>query len=322
MTDMTPGKKILLIDTIHPAFNTILEAHGFSITDGTNWTRDEVIDNAGVFNGLAIRSRFKLDAALLLKCIQLRFVARAGAGMENIDVPYADSKKIVCLNAPEGNRDAVGEHAIGMLLSLFNHLNRADSEVRKGIWKREENRGVELEGKTIGVIGYGHMGSSFVKKLAGFDVKILIYDKYKDFENGAYYRSAVMEELYQYCDVVSLHVPLTAETMYLIHDLEIEKYKKEIYLINTSRGKVVNTSDLVKHIKTGKIAGAALDVLEYESTSFENIDATKLPDAFQFLISSDKVILSPHIAGWTLESNYKIATTLAHKILTLYSITS
>lgn len=310
-----PAKHILIIDSIHPSFIAALEKEGFIITDGTTFSREEVLKNIGNYNGLVIRSRFKLDQDFLSQTGTLKFIARAGAGMENIDLDYAASKNITCLHAPEGNRDAVGEHAIGMLLSLFNHLNRADAEVRRGIWKREENRGIELSGKTIGVIGYGNMGTAFVKKLAGFDVKVLIYDKYKTIEKGPYFQSIVMQQLYDECDVLSLHIPLTKETNYLIDDKELSRYKKNIYLINTSRGKIVQTADLVKHLQSGKVSGAVLDVLEYESVSFENLDSSVLPEPFQYLIKSEKVILSPHIAGWTKESNHKIAHILAGKIM-------
>lgn len=316
---MITGKKVLLLDTIHPVFNDILRKKGFLITDGTKWNEEEIIANLGSYNGICIRSRIKLGPSVLSHARALHFIARGGAGMENIDVAYAESKNICCINAPEGNRTAVGEHAIAMILSLFNHLNRADDQVRKGIWKREENRGTELEGKTVGVIGFGQMGSAFVQKLAGFGVQVLVYDKYKDFENGSYYRKAALEELFQNCDVLSLHIPLTAETEYMVDDNFISSFKKAFYLINTARGKNVNTADLVRHIRSGKIIGAALDVLEYELPSFETINVPVLPEPYQFLISSNRVLLSPHIAGWTHESNYKIAAILAQKILNHYS---
>ena len=296
----------------------MLEEKGFLLTDATRWSREEFISKLGTCNGITIRSRFKIDREMIDQATSLDFIARAGAGMENIDVSYASSKKIACLHAPEGNRDAVGEHAMGMLLSLLNNLNRADAEVRKGIWKREENRGVELKDKTIGVIGFGNMGSAFVQRLAGFGVQVLVYDKYKEVENGPYFKKAAMEELFENCDVLSLHIPLTDETHYLVNDAFIRRFKKNIYLVNTARGKNVHTADLVSHIRTGKIAGAALDVLEYESVSFEHMEGTSLPEPFRFLAASDRVVLSPHIAGWTHESGYRIAAVLAQKIADLY----
>lgn len=315
---MIKDRHILIIDTIHPVFKELLEGNNFVLSDGTKWTEEECLQRISVYNGIAIRSRFRISRKWINQAVNLHFIARAGAGMENIEVEYAGSKGISCIHAPEGNRDAVGEHAIGMLLSLMNHLNRADSEVRMGIWKREENRGLELKGKTIGVIGFGNMGSAFTQKLAGFESRVLVYDKYKEVEAGAYYRPATMEEIFKDADILSLHVPLTDETRYMIDDSYISRFKKNIFLLNTSRGQQLNTADLVNHLKTGKVAGAALDVLEYESVSFENLDASSFPEPFRYLIASDRVILSPHIAGWTQESNSKIATVLAQKIIAFY----
>jgi D-3-phosphoglycerate dehydrogenase len=237
--------------------------------------------------------------------------------MENIDVAYAESKGIKCLSAPEGNRDAVAEHALGMLLMLFNNLKRADAEVRQGIWRRAENRGIELAGKTIGIIGYGNMGSAFAKRLKGFDCKVLIYDKYKKGFGDEFVTECNMERIYSESDVLSLHVPLTEETKELVNADFIERFRKKIYIINTARGKCLNTTHLVDAMESGKIAGACLDVLEYETVSFENLNVSSLPEPMQYLIKSDKVILSPHIAGWTHESNYKISKILAEKMITV-----
>ena len=237
--------------------------------------------------------------------------------MENIDVPFAESKGIKCLHAPEGNRDAVGEHAIGMLLALLNNLLRADKEVSNGVWIREGNRGTEIQGKTFGIIGYGNMGSAFAQRLKGFGVTVLAYDKYKKNYSDEYTKEATMEELFEKADIVSLHLPLTEETHYLANNNFFKKFKKNIYFINTARGKNVKTDDLVEQIKSGKVLGACLDVLEYESISFEALDPNKMPEAFKYLVQSDKVILSPHIAGWTYESHEKIAETLVRKILAL-----
>ncbi len=311
------SKKILLIDTLHSSFAKILSEHNFECIEGYHLSESEVLAQIKEYAGIAIRSRFKITKTFLEKASHLQFIARAGAGMENIDVDAANKFNIVCINAPEGNRDAVGEHAIGMLLALMNHLIRADAEVRNGLWKREENRGVELQGKTIGIIGFGNMGSSFAKKLQGFDVDILAYDKYIhiDQQKFPFVKQVSLAEIHQHSDVLSLHVPLTAETNYLVNDHFLNAFTKSIWLINTARGKVLETASLVKALQSGKVIAAALDVLEYENISFEDVDVSKLPAPFQFLIQSKQVLLSPHIGGWTQESNVKIATVLAEKII-------
>ncbi|MEP7168188.1 MAG: NAD(P)-dependent oxidoreductase [Bacteroidota bacterium] len=311
--------KILIIDSIHPSFKKIVEEKGFVCEDGTAWNKEEIILKINNYTGVVIRSRFKLDKDFLAHTDNLKFIARAGAGMENIDVHYATSKRIACLNSPEGNRDAVGEHAIGMLLSLFNNLNKAGTEVRKGIWLREENRGVELQGKTVGIIGFGNMGSAFAKKLSGFEVNIIAYDKYIAIDSikFPFVQQVSMEKIFEETDIISFHIPLTDETKYLVDDDFINRFKKNIYIINTSRGPILNTADLVKNLKTGKVKGACLDVLEYESTSFENFSANDIPELIQYLMNSDKVVLTPHIAGWTFESNDKMAKILAKKVLEL-----
>ena len=237
--------------------------------------------------------------------------------MENIDVVYAESKGIKCLCAPEGNKDAVAEQTIGMLLSLFNNLNRADKEVREGKWIREGNRGVELMGKTVGIIGYGNMGGAFAERLKGFGVNVLVYDKYKNNFGNDFIKETTLEDIFKNADILSLHTPLTDETHSLINDAFINQFSKNIFIINTARGKCMNTSDLVKNLKSGKVLGACLDVLEYEMVSFEALNTNELPEAFQYLIKSDNVLLSPHIAGWTHESNEKIARILAEKIIAL-----
>jgi D-3-phosphoglycerate dehydrogenase / 2-oxoglutarate reductase len=309
--------KCLLIDTIHPVFCETLKASGIVCVPGFELSKEEVLNCISEYTGIAIRSRFKIDSDFISRSGNLKFIARAGAGMENIDLDAADTANIACINAPEGNRDAVGEHAIGMLLSIMNNLQRADQEVRSGVWKREENRGYELQGKTIGIIGFGNMGSAFAKKLRGFEMNILTYDKYIkiDADKYPYVKQVEMAELFDKSDIISLHLPLTNETMFMADESFFNNLKKQVWFINTARGKVVKTEALVNALKKGKVIGAALDVLEYESISFENLDATKLPEPFQYLIQSDRVILSPHIAGWTHESNEKIAKILAEKII-------
>lgn len=309
--------KILFIDTCHPLLFEALIADGHNCIEGYNLSYEEVSKMIPKLNGIIIRSRILLDKKILEKAENLLFIARAGAGMENIDVGFAESKNIKCINSPEGNRDAVGEHATGMLLSLMNNLNRADQQVRSGEWIREENRGHEMQGKTIGIIGFGNMGSSFATKLQGFDCKILAYDKYKKSFGNVWVKESSIQEIFNEADILSIHVPLTAETEYFIDDAFLNKFKKEVYFINTSRGKCTRTDDLVKNIKAGKVLGACLDVIEYEDLSFEKISGKSSffeNPSWQFLIKSDKVILSPHIAGWTFESNEKMAKTLIKKI--------
>ena len=311
---------VLLIDTLHPSFIDTLTQHGVNYIEGYHLTKEEILSQSELYNGLAIRSRFKLDEQFLNSLTNTVVIGRAGAGMENINSIAAANNNIELVNAPEGNKDAVGEHAIGMLLALNNHLIRVNDEVRNGIWKREENRGEEIQGKTIAVIGFGNMGKAFAKKLQGFDATILVYDPYITISKNdfPYVKQVELEELFQQADVVSLHVPLTDETHQMVNENFLNSFQKEITIINTARGKVVNTRSLVEAMKSGKVKYAALDVLEYESISFENLDASKLPMPFQYLIQSDRVLLSPHIAGWTLESNIKIATTLAYKIIEVF----
>ncbi|MES2285848.1 MAG: 2-hydroxyacid dehydrogenase [Bacteroidota bacterium] len=305
---------ILFLDSNHPLLHETLQKAGHTCDLNYQWTKEEIDNNIHLYDGIIIRSKIKITKEIIDKAIKLKFIARAGAGMENIDVEYAESKGIRCLHAPEGNRDAVGEHAIGMLLSLFNNLCRANKEVREGKWIREGNRGIELMGKTVGIIGYGNMGSAFAERLKGFGVRVLVFDKYKSNFGNDFILETTLDQIFEQADVISLHTPLTEETHHLINDSFINSFKKNIYIINTARGKCLNTADLVKNIKSGKVAGACLDVLEYEVVSFENLDAANLPEPFQYLIHSEKVMLSPHIGGWTVESNQKIARVLAEKI--------
>ncbi len=237
--------------------------------------------------------------------------------MESIDTDYCKKKNIECLNSPEGNMDAVGEHAVGMLLNLLNNLNRADRQVKIGEWKREENRGVELNSLTVGIVGYGNMGSSFAKKLAGFDCQIIAYDKYKKGFGTDKIKECSIEYIFENADVISLHVPLTDETKYMVDAEFINSFAKKIILINTARGPVVKTLDLVAALETGKVCAAALDVIEYEEFSFEKTFDMTEKEEFKFLAKSDNVILSPHIAGWTIQSKEKLANVLVDKILKL-----
>ena len=306
---------VLFIDSTQPILKERLENAGFICDYLPNIPKEEVIKKIGNYEGVIIRSRIKLNKDILSKANRLKFIGRVGSGMENIDLEYTESKGIKCYNSPEGNRDAVGEHSLGMLLALFNRLCIANSEVKTGIWNREENRGFEIKGKTIGIIGYGNMGSAFAQKLQGFEARVIAYDKYKSGFGNENVSEVQLKDIFIESDVLSVHVPLTIETEFMINLGFIDKFKKPIYIINTARGKVIKTSDLVKQIKKGKVIGAALDVLEYEQSSFENIHQSNENKDFQFLTESDRVILSPHIAGWTHESDIKLATFLSDKII-------
>jgi D-3-phosphoglycerate dehydrogenase len=311
-------KKILFIDSNHPRLHEMLIEQGFQCDLFYDKPADELKKLIPQYDGIVLRSKFKITKEIIDSAANLKCIARVGAGMENIDVAYATQKGVACVNSPEGNRDAVAEHALGMLLCLFNNITKANVEVRNGIWLREENRGVELCGKTIGIIGYGNMGAAFAQRLKGFGVKVLACDKYKTNFGNEFVTESSLQEIFEQTDILSLHTPLTEETHYLINDTFINNFKKAIYVINTARGKCLNTADLVKNIESGKVLGACLDVLEYEAVSFEGIDYKNIPQPMQYLMKSDKVILTPHIAGWTKESNIKLAEFLAEKIIAVF----
>ena len=313
--------KILHIDSNHPLLWEQLEQAGFQNEADFTATKEEVESKIHHYQGIIIRSRFKIDQAFLDKASHLQFIARVGAGLESIDCDYAAAKGVHLIAAPEGNQNAVGEHALGMLLSLMNKLNRADRLVRDGKWIREGNRGFELEHKTIGIIGYGNMGKSFAKKLRGFEVDVLCYDiqEHVGDENA---RQVSLQELQNQADVLSLHIPWTPETDKMVNTNFINSFAKSFWFLNTSRGKNVVTADLVTGLQSGKILGAGLDVLEYEKLSFENLFIdTKKPAAFQYLLEAENVLLTPHIAGWTYESHQKLAQTIVDKIINFYQAT-
>ena len=308
-------QKVLIIDDVHTIITDGLKNAGFEVVDATKLNRDEIISQVGDAFGIVLRSRINIDREFVDAAKCLRYVARVGAGMETIDVEYCENKGIKCLNSPEGNRDAVGEHTVGMLLSLLNNLNRADRQVKAGEWKREMNRGRELGFRTVGIIGYGNMGSSFARKLSGFGCKVLAYDKYKTNYSDGYAKEVSLDDIFANADVLSLHVPLTAETKYMVDDGFIESFKNPFVLLNASRGPVVKTSALVSALQSGRIVSAGLDVIEFEETSFEATKKmTDNPD-FRYLAQCDNVIMSPHIAGWTVESKIKLAQVLLDKIL-------
>jgi len=306
--------KILLVDTNHPLLQKELENSGFQCDEDYTSDKENIEEKIQIYDGLIIRSRFSIDKNFLDKAKKLKFIGRVGAGLENIDIAYAEKKGIHLIAAPEGNRNAVGEHTLGMLLSLFNKLNKVDREVRQGKWLREENRGIELDGKTVGLIGYGNMGKAFAKKLRGFNIEVICYD-IKPNVGDENCKQVSLTEIQTKIDVLSLHTPETPLTTNMVNTSFIDTFSKPFWLLNTARGKSVVTKDLVKAIKNGNILGAGLDVLEYEKSSFENLFLDRnLPEAFQYLIKSDKVLLSPHIAGWTVESKEKLAQTIVNKI--------
>ncbi|AXT51639.1 hydroxyacid dehydrogenase [Aquimarina sp. BL5] len=307
--------RILHIDANHPLLIQQLNNVGFKNEEDYTSTKSEIESKIKEYDGIIIRSRFKIDKAFLDQATNLKFIGRVGAGLESIDTEYAEKKGVKLFSAPEGNRNAVGEHALGMILSLFNKLNTADHQVKNGQWNREENRGIELDLKTVGIIGYGNMGRSFARKLRGFDVEIICYDIKSAIENSDA-TQVTLEELFEKTDVLSLHTPWTPLTDKMVTTEFINKFKKPFWLINTARGNSVVTKDLVEALKSGKILGAGLDVLEYEKSSFEQLFSSEveMPEPLKKLIKMDNVILSPHIAGWTIESKEKLAQTIVDKI--------
>lgn len=322
--------KILHLDSNHPLLWEQLEKAGFQNEADFTSTKEEVESKIQNYHGIVIRSRFKIDKQFLDKAINLQFIARVGAGLESIDCDYAEQKGVHLITSPEGNRNAVGEHALGMLLSLMNKLNRADRLVREGKWIREGNRGYELEGKTVGIIGYGNMGKSFAKKLRGFEVEVIFHDILDGIgdENA---QQVSLSELKQRADVLSLHIPWTPETDKMVNTQFINSFAKPFWFLNTSRGKNVVTDDLVEALKSGKILGAGLDVLEYEKLSFEDlfvssksmlsaveVQSREIPAALNYLLQAENVLLTPHIAGWTVESHAKLAQTIVDKIMQIY----
>ncbi|PRY84727.1 NAD(P)-dependent oxidoreductase [Mongoliibacter ruber] len=306
-----PIDKVLIIDEMHLSIIPLLEKEGYVVDYHPEIKRSEILDKIDQYTGIIIRSKTPIDRELLLKAKQLKFIGRAGAGLDKIDLDYLVQHDIKLFHAAEGNMDAVGEHAVGGLLALFNHINKADAEVKKGVWKREENRGEELIGKTVGIFGYGNMGSSFAKKLAGFDVNILAYDKYKSGFGNFHVREASLGQVLEEADILSMHVPLTLETRNFLNLDLLERFKKPIYFINTARGEIISFDTLNEALDRGIFKGAVLDVLENEKFATFTADQ-KI--AFEKLAVRDNVIFSPHIAGWTFQSYEKINEVLVEKI--------
>lgn len=307
--------KILQLDKNHPLISQQLTAKGFVVEEDHTSSYDKVLEKISDYDGLIIRSRIPLDKNFLTRASHLKFIARVGAGMENIDAETAANLGIKLINSPEGNRDSVAEHVVGMLLILMNRLFIAANEVKNGIWKREENRGDELLGKTFGIIGYGNMGKAVAKRLSGFGVEVIFYDILPDLSDE-YAAQVSLKEFQERADILSLHIPLTPETHYLIDEVFISKMEKDFYFINTARGKNLKTKALVEAIRSGKVLGACLDVLEYEKSSFENLESDN--QDLKFLLDSDKTIVTPHIAGWTHQSKEKLAQVIVDKILAIY----
>lgn len=307
--------KALIIDKVHDVLFQQFKLAGidFDYLPKIEKTKfDKIIADYQI---LIIRSKFKILKEEIDKGVHLKIIGRVGAGLENIDVEYAKTKGVVCLNSPEGNRDAVGEHAVGMLLNLLNKIPKAHRELREGKWDRESNWGTELSDKTVGIIGYGNMGGAFAKRISCFAKSVIAYDKHKTGFSDAYVEEADMARVFNEADILSLHVPLTKETRYLVDTYFLNKFKKPIVLINTARGECVHTGDLVKSIEAGRVTGACLDVLEYENSTFESLFAVSTPEPLQYLLHSDKVILTPHIAGWTDEAYYKLSKVMADKVI-------
>jgi D-3-phosphoglycerate dehydrogenase len=306
--------KVLIIDDVHALLINGLQKLNYNVTYLPAITRQEILQIIAPFQVLVVRTKTNIDAEILNAANNLKVIARAGSGLDNIDIEIAEQKGIYCFNAGQANADAVGEHALGMLLSLMRNLNKADYEVRNKIWDREGNRGFELNGKTVGIIGFGNTGKAFAKKLAGFDVKILAYDKYLKNYSNQNANEATLAQIFEESDILSLHIPLTAETQNWIDHSFITKFKKNIYLINVCRGGVLNMPQTIDNIDSGKIIGACFDVLENEKLL--NLSNPQQKD-FDYLINKQNVVLSPHIAGWTFESYEKIAQTILSKLTNL-----
>lgn len=309
-------KKVFFLDTVHPILAERLTQSGeYLCIDAHTWTTEECHTQLQDAYGIVIRSRFTMDASFLQFAPQLQFIARSGAGMENIDVAYCAKRGIQLYNAPEGNRNAVAEHALGMLLSMMNKIHTANRDVKNGIWDREGNRGVELDGKTVGIIGYGNNGKAFAQKLRGFDITLLAYDKYKTGFGDDFVIEATLEAVLRKSDVISFHIPQNEETIHFANQEFFDALGKPIYLLNLSRGKIVETKSLIQSIRNGSTIAAGLDVNEFEKKSFEHFFEDTVSEELKFLLESDHILLTPHVGGWTQESNYKLSDVLADKIL-------
>ncbi len=312
------SRKVLFINKATPIIEEQLTELGFVCEYDYESTKEALQAKIKDYFGIVMRSRIVIDRDFIDAAVNLSFIAREGAGVEHIATDYAIQKGVRIITSPEGSRDTVGEHTIGLLLGLMNNLTRADRQIRTGEWIREGNRGHEIKGKVVGIVGYGNMGTAFAKRLKGFDCKVIAYDKFKEDYGDGNAAAVDLSTLFAVSDIVSLHIPYTEENFHFVNDAFLSAFKKPIYLVNTARGTVLNTADLVKHLKTGKVLGAALDVLEYEDQSFEFMDLEQMPDDFKYLTQADNVVLSPHIAGWSSESKIGHPRVLAQKIKAIY----
>ena len=315
---MSKQRRVIFIDNTYPFLFQRLTELGFSCEAHYSTSREEILGQLSDCFGLVLRSRLRIDAEMLNQGKKMAFVARSGVGLEHIDLETAAQLGIQVLSSPEGSRDTVAEHAIGMLLMLMNNLGLADRQIREGNWVRAANRGIEIKGKTIGIIGYGNMGSAFAQKIRGFGARLIAYDKFKTNYGDDLVQEVELEQIWNEADIVTLHIPYLPENHYFVNDAFLQRFKKPIYLVNTARGTVLNTADLVKNLQSGKVLGAALDVFEYEEQSFENLKPEDLPEPFQYLRRANNVILTPHLAGSSLEANEGHARVLAQKIEKLF----
>ena len=304
--------RIVLLDDFSPIINQTLSNWNWQVINGQNWTLEDFKKHASEIEGIIIRSKFPLDKDLLTMTKKLKFIARPGSGLENIDLKYCKKNNVEVFRSPEGNRDALAEHTLGMLLCLKNHLNIVDDEVRNDIWERERNRGTELKGKVMAIIGYGHMGKAFAQRLTGFEMEVIAYDKYISGFGNKHVKEVNLEEIFQRADFVSLHTPLSNETIGMMNSSFFKKFKKPFIVINTARGKSLVIEDLIDSLDSKKIIGACLDVLDIESSDF-SLNKTKIK-SFEKLKKFNNVVLSPHIAGWSYESKEKMAKVILEKI--------